>query len=114
MEKILSEPRRRFRLPHTYVMLFAFMAIMAVLTYVLPAGQFQRVEVGGRTAVVPGSYQIVESNPQSLFDLLKAIPIGFGEASNISFFLFITGGSFAIINQTGAISAGIGKLVKLL
>lgn len=112
MERSLSKPRRTFSLPHTYVMLFSFMLIMAVLTYILPSGQFQRIDIGGRTAVVPGSYAVVASNQQNLFDLLKAIPAGFAQASDISFFLFITGGSFAIINETGTIAAAIGKLVK--
>ena len=115
MERSLSSSaRRRFQMPHTFVMLVGFMIIMAVLTYILPAGQFERVEMGGRVMVVPGSYEVIASNPQSLFDVLLAIPAGFGEAAHISFFLFITGGAFAIINETGAIAAGIGKLVQVL
>lgn len=114
MERVIVESRKKFALPHTYVMLFGFMLVMAALTYVLPAGQFVREEIAGRTAVVPGSYEVIASNRQSLFDLLKAIPAGFAQASDISFFLFITGGSFAIINETGTIGAAIGRLVTLL
>lgn len=114
MERVIVESRKKFALPHTYVMLFGFMLVMAALTYVLPAGQFVREEIAGRTAVVPGSYEVIASNRQNLFDLLKAIPAGFAQASDISFFLFITGGSFAIINETGTIGAAIGRLVTLL
>lgn len=114
MERVIVESRKKFALPHTYVMLFGFMLVMAALTYVLPAGQFVREEIAGRTAVIPGSYEVIASNRQSLFDLLKAIPAGFAQASDISFFLFITGGSFAIINETGTIGAAIGRLVTLL
>lgn len=115
MEGSLSVSRRRkFEMPHTYVMLIAIMLVMAALTYILPAGQFERMEINGRTMVVPNSYEVIAGNPQGLFDVLLAIPEGLRQAADISFFLFMTGGSFAIINETGAIAAGISKLVKLL
>lgn len=101
-------------MPHTYVLLFGIMIIMAVLTWVVPAGEFERIVADGRTVLVPDSYQQVASNPQGLFDLLKAIPQGFAEVQNIAFFLFITGGAFTLINETGMIEAGIGKIVRLL
>src|SRR5690625_4912320 len=104
MERSLSVSRRRkFEMPHTYVMLIAIMLVMAALTYILPAGQFERMEINGRTMVVPNSYEVIAGNPQGLFDVLLAIPEGLRQAADISFFLFMTGGSFAIINETGAI-----------
>ncbi|WP_277630491.1 YfcC family protein [Atopococcus tabaci] len=114
MENVLSKFPRKFSMPHTYVLLFGIMALMALLTWVVPAGEFERVMIDGRTVVVPGSYQIIESNPQGLFDLLKALPNGFAEVQNIAFFLFLTGGSFALINETGMIEGVIGKIVRLL
>ncbi|WP_028273460.1 YfcC family protein [Atopococcus tabaci] len=114
MENVLSKFPRKFSMPHTYVLLFGIMALMALLTWVVPAGEFERVMIDGRTVVVPGSYQIIESNPQGWFDLLKALPNGFAEVQNIAFFLFLTGGSFALINETGMIEGVIGKIVRLL
>lgn len=114
MENVLSKFPRKFSMPHTYVLLFGIMALMALLTWIVPAGEFERVVIDGRTIVVPGSYQVIESNPQGLFDLLKALPNGFAEVQNIAFFLFLTGGSFTLINETGMIEGVIGKIVRLL
>ena len=108
------EKQRRSRIPHTFVTLVAFTIVMAILTYVLPAGQFERAEVNGRTVVIPDSYTVVESNPQGLFDVLKSIPIGMAETADIIFFLFIVGGAFQLITDSGMINSGISLLVQKL
>ncbi|MFL2105964.1 YfcC family protein [Desemzia sp. FAM 23991] len=108
------EKQKRSRIPHTFVTLIAFTIVMAILTYVLPAGQFERTEVNGRTVVIPNSYTVVDSNPQGLFDVLKSIPTGMTETADIIFFLFIVGGAFQLITDSGMISSGISLLVKKL
>ncbi|MBP1924223.1 putative ion transporter superfamily protein YfcC [Sedimentibacter acidaminivorans] len=112
MEK--TKEKKKSRVPHSYVILFLMIIIMAILTYVIPAGQFERVDVGGRTVVDPSSYSSVESNPATIFDVFKAVPKGLGAAQSIVFFIFIVGGSFNIITQTGAIEAGISKIAVSL
>ena len=72
-----------FRFPHTYAILFSVVIIAAALSYVIPAGEFERVEVGDRTEVVPGSYTAVEQSPVSFFELFKAIPTGLIDGANI-------------------------------
>ncbi len=105
-----SESKKKFRVPHTYVILFGMIIIMAILTYVIPAGQYQKVELNDRMVVDPNSYSTVEANPAKPFDVLKAFPKGLAAAQSIVFFIFIVGGSFNVLNQTGAIEAGIGKI----
>lgn len=111
-----SKKKGMIKVPHTYVILFSVIIIMSVLTYVIPAGQYERVkdENTGRTVVDPNSFHIVESNPITPFGLAQAVPKGMGAAQEIIFFIFIVGGSFQIITATGTIEAGIGKLAKKL
>jgi len=109
MEKDLK--KKKLKVPHTYVILFAMIIVVALLTYVIPAGQYQKMQLpSGRTVVDPDSFAYVDTNPAKLFDVLKAFPKGLGAAQGIVFFIFIVGGSFNIITQTGAIEAGIGKI----
>lgn len=56
------------------------------------------------------SYHTVESSPIGFFELFKAVPQGFNDASSIIFFIFVVAGMFNIIMETGAIERGIGKL----
>lgn len=107
--------KKKFKVPHTFVLLFSLIILMALLTYVIPAGQYQKIEgPGGRMIVDPNSYANVESNPAKPFDIFKAFPKGLGAAQSIVFFIFIVGGAFNIVNQTGAIEAGIGKVALSL
>ncbi|WP_202710564.1 YfcC family protein [Sporosalibacterium faouarense] len=105
---------RKFKIPHTYALLFFIIILVVVLTYVVPAGEFDRAEDAetGRIFVVPDSYHSVEKSPVSPFGLFKAIPKGMEKAGYIIFFVLMIGGSFGILQGTGAIDAGIGQIVR--
>ncbi|MCM3705641.1 MULTISPECIES: YfcC family protein [Cytobacillus] len=108
-QEVVAEKKRK--IPHTYAIIFAIIILAAIATYLVPAGQFERVEQDGRTIVVQDSYQVVESNPISFFELFKAIPEGMSKGSTIIFYIFLVGGAFGIIRETGTIEAGIHKAV---
>jgi len=110
------EKKKFFKIPHTYVILFIVILTMAILTYIIPAGEFLRVEDPntGRTVVDPASFENVAQNPTSFFDLWKSVPNGMTRASSIIFFIFIVAGSFNIINSTGAVEAGISRIALKL
>lgn len=111
-----AKENKVMKMPHTYVILFCIIICMALLTYIIPAGEYARVkdEATGRTIVDPSGFQNVESNPVNAFGLFKAIPKGMNDAAKITFFIFIVAGAFQIITSTGAIEAGILKVSKVL
>ncbi|MCK1976314.1 AbgT family transporter [Jeotgalicoccus huakuii] len=100
------------KFPHTYAILLAIVIIGAALSYVIPAGEYDRVEVDDRVEVVSDSYHAVEQSPVSLMDLFMAIPNGLMEASSIVFYIFLIGGAFGVIRSTGAIEAIIQKVMR--
>ncbi len=85
-----------------------------VLSFVLPAGSFERVEnAAGRLQVVPGSFQLTPDAPAlSPLASLTAIPKGFSEAHEIIFFALIIGGAFAVFRATGAVDSAMGALLR--
>ncbi|ART81166.1 C4-dicarboxylate ABC transporter [Oceanisphaera avium] len=100
-------------MPHIYVILFVFIAIAAALTYVVPAGQYERVPgPGGRTTIDPNSYQVIESTPVSAVDFMLAIPKGLMDAGTVVFFTFMIGGMFMVLRRTGIIEIGVDKLTR--
>ncbi len=109
-------PKRRFKVPHTLVLLFGMVVLAQLLTYVLPAGSFDRVEnAAGRLQVVPGSFHLTpDTEPLSPVAMLTAIPRGFSAAEEIIFFVFIIGGAFAVLRATGAVDAALGALLRSL
>ncbi len=106
----------RFKVPHTLVLLFGMVVLALLLTYVLPAGAFDRVEnEAGRLQVVPESFQLTpDAEALSPLVVLSAIPRGFSAAHEIIFFVFIIGGAFAVLRATGAVDAALGALLRRL
>jgi uncharacterized ion transporter superfamily protein YfcC len=106
--------KRKFKVPHTLVILFSMVVLAQILTYVVPAGSFDRVQTeSGRMQVVPGSFHLTPDVPAvSPFVSLTAIPKGFSGAHEIIFFVFIIGGLFAVLRATGSLEAGMASLLR--
>lgn len=110
-----SEPKSKpkHKIPHVYVILLIVVAICCILTYVVPAGQYGKmIAASGREVVDPDSFTLVESTPIGLMGFFKSVPDGLVATASIIFFIFIVGGSFAVVSATGAIEAGIGTITK--
>ncbi len=111
------------RFPTAFTILFALIVVVAALTWIIPAGQYERVmnETLGREAPVPGTYTQVEPNPQGIGAVLMA-PIaglydpatGMANAVDVAVFVLAIGGFLAVVTKTGAIDAGIGWLLHAL
>ena len=111
------QQKKKRSFPHTYVIIFMIIILAGILTFVLPAGQYERVEKtmkdgSTRTVVDPDTFKYVESQPVYPFQILQAVPKGMEKAADIVFFIFIVGGAFGIINSTGAVLDGIGNLAR--
>lgn len=104
------------RAPHfdTLIMIFAVVALVAAATWVVPGGEYQRQVRDGKTLVIPGSFAHVPGSPQGIGALLIAPIRGFIEAAHIIAFLFVIGGAFMIIQETGAVTVGIRQLSATL
>jgi uncharacterized ion transporter superfamily protein YfcC len=103
----------KLRVPHTFALLFGLVALAALATHWIPAGQFERVEQAGRLLVEPGSYAPVAARPATLADVFLAFPRGLQETAYIVFYIFLIGGAFGVINATGAVDAAISGVVRL-
>ncbi|HET8763273.1 MAG TPA: hypothetical protein VFM12_07635, partial [Gemmatimonadales bacterium] len=95
----------RLRVPHPVALLVGCILLAAAATWILPAGKYERQhdEVTGRDVVVPGTYSRVEATPVGAFRALVAIPQGIGAAADVVAFVFLVGGAFAVVEQTGAL-----------
>ena len=122
--------KKRFSLPSAYTILFILIVLAALATWFVPAGTYDLDKEG---SPIPGTYQEIDSNPQRIVvDSLKA-PINglygvenkkgnidfyntgtlFG-AIDVALFIIVIGGFLGITMKTGAIQAGIARLVRKL
>jgi len=102
------------RIPHAITMLFSIIVLVTALTYILPAGAYERVLVDGRSTVVPDSYKTIPSTPIGFLDMFKAIPLGFKAAVEIIFIVLAGGIMFGFMEKSRAVENAIGTLVKKL
>lgn len=104
------------RFPHPLVLLVACVLLAGVATYVLPAGQFDRVHYAatGRDVVVSGTYHQVERNPVGLFAAIAAITLGFINAGDVIVLVFLIGGAFAVLDKAGTLQRLIEWLLYRL
>ena len=116
--------KKPFSFPTAFTILFALILYVAALTWIIPAGEFDRVmnEELGEETPVPGTYQEVESNPQRLLLSVVMAPIagmydpveGGARAIDVALFVLVIGGFLAVVTKTGAIDAGIGRTMTAL
>lgn len=102
----------KFKLPNTFVLLFALLALIALATWFVPGGQYDTVLVNGKKVVDPDTFRHVPANPQGLVALLTAPIKGFVEAALIIGFVLLVGGAFNVLHKTEAIDAMIKSVAK--
>ncbi len=104
------------RFPDPLALLTACILLGAALTYVLPAGRYDRRDdaATGREVVVAGTYHEVASRPVNLFQALVAVPRGLVAAGSVIALVFLVGGAFTVVDETGALRQGVGWLVRRL
>lgn len=105
----------RLRVPHPLVLLTGCVILAAVASYLLPAGEFERrQDDAGRTVVVAGTYHAVEPAPVGPFQAIVALPAGMVEAGEVIFLVFLIGGAFTVVDETGALRRATSSLIRAL
>jgi uncharacterized ion transporter superfamily protein YfcC len=97
---------------NSFALIFFVIIFAAVLTHVIPAGEFTRVEVNGRTVVDPASFKQIPPTPASFFDVFRAVPYGLSAAGMMVLVSLLIGGGIAVVQETGALNIGIAKMIK--
>ncbi len=107
--------KRKFSLPHVYVLLVSLTILAAIGSWVLPAGEFSREmnETINRAVVVPGSFKEIASTPVGPFQTFIAIQKGLVDAAEVFFFVFLAYASWFVVLETKALNAFIGWLLRL-
>jgi len=121
----MQTSKRSWSLPHTYVLLFVLIMIVASLTWIVPSGVFERQQLeiaDGYVAstVVPGTFQPIDKVSgdgdlrQGVFDVLSAPAKGVVHAADVIAFVLVIGGAIGVIIRTGAIDRGLHALATSL
>lgn len=101
-----------FRLPHPVLLLLGCVAVAGLLTWVVPAGEYQRVvdEATGRTIAVAGTYHAVAAAPVTPFGAVVAVPRGLAEGVEVIVAILLVGGAWYLVDRLGT----LGRMVSTL
>jgi uncharacterized ion transporter superfamily protein YfcC len=125
---------KKFKVPHAFALLTILILVCSIASYIVPSGKYDEkvIKVGDstRTVLIPGSFKYIPKEysfkkmiigdevnkkfaaPTSILQFLSAIPKGMLGASQIIFFIFIVGGAFGVLVETGTITAVLQGLIR--
>ena len=124
-----EEPKRGFALPSAYTILFALIVVMAIATWIIPAGAYDLDADGAADpGHLPRGRPEPAADPDRLADGADQRPVRhrgrrratsatttrgelFG-AIDVALFILVIGGFLGVTMKTGAIQAGIARLVR--
>jgi len=109
-------PERRWRLPHTLVLVFGVLCLAAALGSLVPGGSYLRDDAG---RVLPGTFSYDQDasalrGVELLLGVFLAPVRGLIASADIAAFVLLVGGTFGILERSGALEAGIIQLVGRL
>ena len=103
------------KIPHTYIIIFYVIIVAAILTWIIPGGEYDRQTkvVNGveRTVIDKDSFHYVERNAQT-WQVFSALFNGFERQAGIIVLILMIGGGFWIMNASKSIDVGIFSFLK--
>jgi uncharacterized ion transporter superfamily protein YfcC len=112
-EPVATTPRA-FRMPHTLVIVGTLVVLVLVMSWLIPSGNYERAEKDGRQVTVPGTYERIAKDYLGAQWLMIAPIKGFVDGALIIAFLFLIGGAFNVIQETGTIHFVIKRMTATL
>lgn len=105
---------KKHEFPHVFVILLTIIFVVTILTYIVPAGKYERVmdEATKRMIIDPNSFKYIEKTPVNLFNMFVSLIEGLIEASNITFLIFSAFSCLYLIEKTGTLDASIALMVR--
>jgi len=102
------------RLPHPIVLMLGGVAVAAALTWILPAGEYDRRDdpATGRRVVVAGTYRAVDRAPVGLLAAAVAVPRGVVAAAEVIAVVLLVGGAWVVVDRAGTLGRTVGALVR--
>lgn len=111
IEKTTHQPKR-FIFPDVRVLLFSFTVLAAILTWIIPAGEFDTEKVGDITRVIPGTFHYVEQCPQNIWDVFNATVMGFTKQASLIAMICFVGAAIYMMQETRAFELAFRHLMR--
>jgi len=106
------ETKKKFTLPHTLIIMVIILLFACALTWIIPAGTYDYVEVDGRKIVDPDTFHYIERSGVSPLSLPMYLVKGFASSIEMGVMILFAGGAFGMVIDSGALQSGLAKVIK--
>ena len=107
------QPKKKMKVPHSFVIILSIVLVMSLLTWIIPAGEFARTEnEQGIEVVIPDQFSYIEKTPVNPLSIPNYVVSGFASSASLIFMVILSGGAFNVLVNTGALQVLIAKVVK--
>ena len=106
--------KKGFTMPHTFVILFIIIAIAVALTWIIPSGEYTRIEdpVSGSTVVDANSFQYVEDVSVNPLKVPMIIVQAFADNGDLITLILLSGGAIYMLTAAGTLQALVAVIVR--
>ncbi len=106
--------KKAFKMPHTLVIIFVTILAAVVLTWLIPSGEYVRVEdaATGKKLIDPSSFHLVESTPVTPWAIMDYVVTGFSKSIDLILVILFAGGAFHMVTESGALQASVAKVAR--
>lgn len=115
MNDVKMKTKKKREMINPYALIFFIIILCALLSYVVPSGSYDMVELNGRQVVDSTTYHYTDVPKIGFMDILTAIPRGFGNSFAATMILcgMLTGGAIQVVTYSGTFDACISKIVRV-
>lgn len=105
------EKKKKFTMPHTYVIILLIILVAVALTWIIPAGEYVRFEnAQGVEVVDPNQFSYVEGTPVNPLKIPMYIVNAFMDNVDLLLVILFSGAAFHMLTQSGALQALVAKV----
>lgn len=110
----LQAKKKGFTMPHTFVILLVIILFAAALTWIIPSGEYARVEdpVSGKKVVDASTFNYVENVHVNIQDIPMLIIKAFSANADLIMLILLSGGAIHMLTASGALQALIAAIVR--
>lgn len=104
---------KKFKVPHSYVIIFILLIFVSILTYIIPAGEYTRITTASGLKMVDStSYHLVKAKPVGIWMIPNFVMKGLIKQAGIIFPILVIGGALETVLSTGMFHAYCNKLAR--
>lgn len=109
-----EKTKKAFKMPHTFVIIITIILFATLMTWIIPAGKYVRVENAiGIKVIDPMQFSYIDRTPVNPFLIPLFIVNAMISRIDLMLVILFSGGAFDLISKSGALHSAVAKVAKV-